>query len=129
MDEVTALQNRPLEPCDPLVLMDAIRVNIRSDGTVSNKPVFVALAILPDGTRDVLGLRSISASSVSPASELMSAPSNPSSIGLPLRGDRRGVGHVDWTVADVVLSRAACLAVAPKKHGISDGYATSAAFS
>lgn len=36
--------------------MDAIRVNIRSDGTVSNKAVFVALAILPDGTRDVLGL-------------------------------------------------------------------------
>ena len=36
--------------------MDAIRVNIRSDGAVSNKAVFVALAILPDGTRDVLGL-------------------------------------------------------------------------
>jgi putative transposase len=36
--------------------MDAIRVNIRSDGAASNKAVFVALAILPDGTRDVLGL-------------------------------------------------------------------------
>ena len=36
--------------------MDAIRVNIRSDGAVSNKAVFVALAIRPDGTRDVLGL-------------------------------------------------------------------------
>jgi putative transposase len=35
--------------------MDAIGVNIRSDGTVLNKAVFVALAILPDGTRDVLG--------------------------------------------------------------------------
>jgi putative transposase len=34
----------------------AIRVNIRSDGAVSNKAVFVALAILPDGTRDVSGL-------------------------------------------------------------------------
>ena len=56
MDEVTAWQNRPLEPCYPVVFMDAIRVNIRSDGTVSNKAVFVALAILPDGTRDVLGL-------------------------------------------------------------------------
>jgi len=56
MDEVIAWQNRPLEPCYPVVFMDAIRVNIRSDGAVSNKAVFVALAILPDGTRDVLGL-------------------------------------------------------------------------
>lgn len=56
MDEVAAWQNRPLEPCYPVVFMDAIRVNIRSDGTVSHKAVFVALAVLPDGTRDVLGL-------------------------------------------------------------------------
>jgi len=56
MDEVTAWQSRPLEPCYPVVFMDAIRINIRSDGAVSNEAVFVALAILPDGTRDVLGL-------------------------------------------------------------------------
>lgn len=56
MQEVTAWQNRPLESCYPVVFMDAIRVNIRSDGAVSNKAVFVALAILPDGTQDVLGL-------------------------------------------------------------------------
>jgi len=56
MDEVTAWQNRPLEPCYPVVFMDAIRVKIRTDGVVMNKAVFVALAILPDGTRDVLGL-------------------------------------------------------------------------
>ena len=56
MDEVTAWQHRPLEPCYPVVFMDAIRVNIRNEGLVSNRAVFVALAILPDGTRDVLGL-------------------------------------------------------------------------
>ena len=56
MEEVTAWQSRPLEPCYPVVFMDAIRVNIRHDGAVSNKAVFVALAVLPDGTRDVLGL-------------------------------------------------------------------------
>ena len=56
MDEVTAWQNCPLEPCYPVVFMDAIRVKIRTDGVVLNKAVFVALAILPDGTRDVLGL-------------------------------------------------------------------------
>lgn len=36
-------------------VMDAIRVNIHRDGAVSNKAAFVALAILPDATRDVLG--------------------------------------------------------------------------
>ena len=36
--------------------MDTIRINIGSDGAVGNEAVFVALAILPDGTRDVLGL-------------------------------------------------------------------------
>lgn len=56
MQEVAAWQNRLLEPCYPIVFMDAIRVNIRSDGAVMNKAVFVALAVLPDGTRDVLGL-------------------------------------------------------------------------
>lgn len=56
MDEVRIWQNRPLEPCYPVVFLDAIRVNIRDQGVVANKAVYVALAILPDGTRDVLGL-------------------------------------------------------------------------
>ena len=56
MDEVRAWQNRPLEPCYPVLFLDAIRVNIRDQGVVANKAVYVALAILPDGTRDVLGL-------------------------------------------------------------------------
>ncbi|MEP0234917.1 MULTISPECIES: transposase [Alphaproteobacteria] len=55
MEEVAAWQIRPLEPCYPIVFMDAIPVNIRSDGAVSSKAVFVALAVLPDGTRDVPG--------------------------------------------------------------------------
>lgn len=55
MDEVTCWQNRPLGPCYPIVFMDAIRVDIRTDGAVRATAVFVALAVLPDGTRDVLG--------------------------------------------------------------------------
>lgn len=47
MEEVTAWQTRPLEPCYPVIFMDAIRVKIRTDGVVLNKAVFVALAILP----------------------------------------------------------------------------------
>ena len=40
----------------PVVFFDALRVKIRSDGLVRNKAVYLALAILPDGTRDILGL-------------------------------------------------------------------------
>jgi len=34
----------------------ALRVKIREDGVVRNKAVYLALAVLPDGTRDILGL-------------------------------------------------------------------------
>jgi putative transposase len=56
MAEATAWQNRPLEPMYPVVFFDALRVKIRGDGVVSNKAVYLALGILPDGSRDVLGL-------------------------------------------------------------------------
>jgi len=35
---------------------DALRVKIREDGVVRNKAVYLALAVLPDGTREILGL-------------------------------------------------------------------------
>jgi transposase-like protein len=54
--EVTAWQSRPLEPMYPVVFFDALRVKIRDDAIVRNKAVYVALAVLPDGSRDVLGL-------------------------------------------------------------------------
>ncbi|RAP63297.1 transposase [Achromobacter sp. HZ01] len=56
MDEVTAWQTRPSETMYPVVFFDALRVKIREDGVVRNKAVYVALAVLPDGTRDILGL-------------------------------------------------------------------------
>jgi transposase-like protein len=56
MAEAAAWQSRPLDPMYPVVFFDALRVKIRGDGVVSNKAVYLALAILPDGTRDVLGL-------------------------------------------------------------------------
>ena len=55
MGEVTQWQNRPLEPMYPVVMFDALRVKIRDEGTVKNKAVYVALATLADGTKDVLG--------------------------------------------------------------------------
>jgi putative transposase len=54
--EVTAWQARPLEPMYPVVFFDALRVKIRDESVVQCKAVYLALAILPDGSRDVLGI-------------------------------------------------------------------------
>jgi putative transposase len=54
--EAITWQNRPLEPVYPVVFFDALRVKIRTDGVVANKAVYLALGILQDGTREVLGL-------------------------------------------------------------------------
>jgi putative transposase len=56
MAEVTAWQARPLEPMYPVVFFDALRVKIRDNGVVRNKAIYLALGVLPDGTRDILGL-------------------------------------------------------------------------
>jgi putative transposase len=48
-------QNRPLDAVYPVVFIDAINVKIR-DGQVANRPIYVALAVTCEGTRDVLGL-------------------------------------------------------------------------
>lgn len=56
MDEVFAWQNRALDPMYPVVFFDALRVKIRDEGVVRNKAVYMALGVLPDGTREILGL-------------------------------------------------------------------------
>ncbi len=56
MAEVTAWQARPLEPVYPVVFFDALRVKIREEAVVRSKAVYVALGVLADGTRDILGL-------------------------------------------------------------------------
>jgi transposase-like protein len=54
--EVTAWQARPLEPMYPVVFFDALRVKIRDEAVVRSKAVYLALAVLPDGTREILGI-------------------------------------------------------------------------
>ena len=56
LEEVAEWQNRPLDACYPLVFFDAIRVKIRDEGFVRNKAIYIALGILPDGTKEILGL-------------------------------------------------------------------------
>jgi len=56
LEEVAEWQNRPLDICYLLVFFDAIRIKIRDEGFVRNKAVYIALGILPDGAKEVLGI-------------------------------------------------------------------------
>jgi putative transposase len=56
VEELTAWQTRPLEPMYPVVFFDALRVKIREEATVRSKAIYLALAVLPDGSREILGL-------------------------------------------------------------------------
>jgi len=40
----------------PVVFFDALRIKVRDEGVVRSKAVYLALAVLPDGRRDVLGI-------------------------------------------------------------------------
>jgi transposase-like protein len=55
VEGMTEWQNRPLDPVYPVIFLDAIHVKIR-DGKVANRPIYVALAVTVEGTRDILGL-------------------------------------------------------------------------
>ena len=55
MEGMAGWQSRPLDPVYAVVFIDAIQVKIR-DGQVANRPVYLALGVTADGTRDILGL-------------------------------------------------------------------------
>ncbi len=55
MEGMAEWQNRPLDPVYPVVFLDAVHVKLR-DGKVANRPIYVALAVTVEGTRDILGL-------------------------------------------------------------------------
>jgi putative transposase len=48
-------ENRPLDPVYPVIFIDALVVKIR-EGQVANRPIYVAVGVTVDGTRDILGL-------------------------------------------------------------------------
>jgi putative transposase len=56
LEEVSEWQNRPLDAGYPIVFFDAIRIKIRDEGFVRNKAVYIALGVLPDGAKEILGL-------------------------------------------------------------------------
>lgn len=55
VEDMTAWQNRPLDPLYPVLLIDAIVIKVR-DAQVANRPVYVAIGVNLQGERDVLGL-------------------------------------------------------------------------
>jgi transposase-like protein len=55
LEGMSAWQSRPLDPVYPVIFIDAVNVKIR-DGQVANRPIYVALAVTCEGTRDILGL-------------------------------------------------------------------------
>ncbi len=55
-DEVKAWQSRVLEPVYLVVYLDALVVKIRDKGVVANKSVYLIVGLLPDGSKDVLGM-------------------------------------------------------------------------
>ena len=55
-DEVKAWRSRPLDEVFPIVYLDALYVNIKVNGRVSKRAVYVALGINPEGNKELLGL-------------------------------------------------------------------------
>lgn len=55
-EEVKAWQSRPLEPVYPLAYLDALYVNIKVNGRVSKRAVYVVLGINREGDKELLGL-------------------------------------------------------------------------
>src|ERR1019366_6597248 len=56
LPELRAWQSRPLDDMYPVMYLDAIVVKVRTDGRVTNRPVYIAMGIDVDGHKDVLGL-------------------------------------------------------------------------
>jgi putative transposase len=55
IEGMTEWQNRPLDSVYPVIFIDCVHVKLR-DGKVANRPIYVALAVTVEGTREILGL-------------------------------------------------------------------------
>lgn len=55
LSEVTAWQQRPLEPVYVAVVLDGLRVKVRTEGVVRHQVVYLAVGLTAAGTKEVLG--------------------------------------------------------------------------
>ncbi|MCZ7532701.1 MAG: IS256 family transposase [Acidimicrobiia bacterium] len=54
--DIKEWQSRPLDPCYPVVWIDALTVKIRTDGVVRNRPAYLVLGLNMEGRKESLGL-------------------------------------------------------------------------
>ena len=54
--DIEAWRSRRLDPLYPLVYLDGLVVKIRTDGSVQNRTVYIALGVNMEGVKEVLGL-------------------------------------------------------------------------
>jgi putative transposase len=55
-EDVTAWQNRPLDPIYPILYLDALFVKVRHEGRVRKRAVYLALGVNLEGDKELLGL-------------------------------------------------------------------------
>ncbi len=56
MEEVRLWQNRPLDDVYPIVYLDAVRINVKHNGQIVKKAVYIAIAVTMTGVKEVLGM-------------------------------------------------------------------------
>jgi hypothetical protein len=112
MEEVSAWQNRPLEPMYPVVFFDALRVKIREDAVVRNKAVYLALGVQATAgaifwavDREHRGCEVLD--------EGVQRAQDPRRERHPDRGNRRAEGHERGAVGGIPGHHAADLHCAP----------------
>jgi putative transposase len=53
--EVTAWRTRPLDPLYPVLFLDALRANVRVNGRVETRVIYMAVGIRMEGVKEILG--------------------------------------------------------------------------
>lgn len=56
LDELKEWQHRPLDAVYPIVYIDALVIKVRTNGTVTNRPAYLAVGVDVDGRKQVLGV-------------------------------------------------------------------------
>ena len=56
VDELRDWQARPLDACYPIVYIDALVVKVRTQGTVVNRPAYLAIGVDVDGRKHIMGV-------------------------------------------------------------------------
>jgi putative transposase len=56
VEELREWQNRPLDACYPILYIDALVVKVRTQGTVVNRPAYLAIGVDAGGRKHILGV-------------------------------------------------------------------------